>query len=146
MMTRRSEFLSSVMGAPWVPHADGPDAYDCWHLTRRTQSAIFGRDLPDAVLPASFSARDVIAAVASHPERTRWHEVEPDEMGFVPAPDGAIVLMARVSREAHVGTWFAPEARVLHADERSGVIFDDLASLRAAGWHRITFYAPNSPR
>lgn len=39
--------LTDFIGKPWRPVADGPDAFDCWGLTRAASLALFGRALPD---------------------------------------------------------------------------------------------------
>lgn len=43
------------LGKRWVPVGDGPDAFDCWGLTRAASRALFHRalpDLPDGWVPA----------------------------------------------------------------------------------------------
>lgn len=39
--------LAPFLGKPWRPVADGPDAFDCWGLTRAASLALFGRALPE---------------------------------------------------------------------------------------------------
>ena len=68
----------------------------------------------------------------------------PQANGLISAGDGALVLMARAQRAAHIGVWLLPEQGVIHCDQTSGVMFEDAATLRAAGWRKLMFYEPRS--
>ena len=54
-------------------------------------------------------------------------------MVVIVANDGALVLMARVQRAAHIGVWLLPEQGVIHCDQTSGVIFEDAAYVACNG-------------
>jgi hypothetical protein len=141
-MTARADALNAVLGRPWLANAKGPDAFDCWHLTAHIQAVIFGRILPTVSVPAAASWAWMIAAIESHPERQNWRFVPADRMGLVKAGDGAVVLMARYDRPAHIGTWLKAEGRVIHADARLGVVCEPLVELRTKGWTKLRFYEP----
>jgi hypothetical protein len=137
----RSTFLSGLIGAPWAAGGHGP-AWDCWHLAAHVQSVLFGRTLPAVDVPAAPSWGWMISTIRDHGERARWYEVEPATHGLVGADDGALVLMARCDRPAHIGVWLAVERGVIHADARIGVTFQSLATVKAAGWAKLRFYQP----
>jgi hypothetical protein len=87
----------------------------------------------------------MLQTIGAHPEQANWFErLQPN--GVIVADDGALVLMARVQRAAHIGVWLLPEQGVIHCDQTSGVVFEDAATLRAAGWRKLMFYEPRSAR
>jgi len=141
-VTGRTEFLRSLLGKPWRANASGPDAYDCYHLMALIQRTLAGRELGALTLPAEPTWRWMCAAVESHPARSAWRQLPDDDAGLVRAGDLAIVLLGRSRRPGHCGVWLAPEQRIIHADQASGVIVDTIADLHAAGWHRRRFYEP----
>jgi hypothetical protein len=145
--TARRAFLCSLIGTSWK------DRGMCWGLARHIQLHLFGRMLPEVVVPPDASWRWMIDAIDAHDERSRWRDVPPDGMGAIRAADGAIVLMARREQPAHIGVWLAPEGGVIHAPtagRRSGervetvvnAVLDTLAQLRIAGWRRLICYEP----
>lgn len=138
----RAAYLTALLGRPWSVDGAGPDVFSCYGLFRWLQRDLWGRDLPDVHVPADASRRWMIEAMARHDEHQRWGEVEMP-MGIITAVDGAAVLMARVDRSAHIGTWLAAEASILHADDRIGVVRETAAELRVRGWGRLRFYEPN---
>jgi len=142
MTVTRAAALDAVIGKPWAANAKGPDAFDCWHLAAHLQAALFGRALPDIPVPTVPSWAFMIQAIETHPERARWRLVSPDAMGLVTAGDGAVVLMARYDRPAHIGVWLAAERRIVHADARLGVVCEGLVDLRTKGWTKLRFFEP----
>ena len=106
------------------------------------QKELFGRELPSVDVPADLTWSWLLAIVGAHPERAQWVEGPTLNGHLIDARDGALVLMARVQRAAHVGVWLAPERGVIHCDQPSGVKFEDLAVLRASGWRKLTFFEP----
>lgn len=144
-MTDRAATLIGFLGKPWAANAKGPDAFDCWHLAVAASRAVFGRDLPDIAVPADPSWSWMIDTIAGHPERARWRLVPCGPMGLITAADGAVVLMARRDRPAHIGVWLAPERRVIHADPRFGVVCDAPLDLATKGWTKLRFYQPSAP-
>lgn len=138
----RAEILTAYLGKPWVANARGPDAYDCWHLAVAVSQAVFGRVLPDVAMPADPSWAWMIRAIDRHPERARWEHVPHDPMGIVKAGDGAVVLMARRDRPAHIGVWLAPERVIIHADPYYGVVCDTPIDLVTKGWTKLRYYQP----
>lgn len=136
-MTDRSAYLTSLIGRPWSRESS------CWHLAVEVQQALFGRNLPDVRLPDQPSWRWMIDTIEVHPERQNWRETAAAPVaGLIPAPDGALVAMARADRVAHIGVWLAPERLVLHCDETFGVLAESVATLRASGWGRVRFFEP----
>lgn len=138
----RAAFLSGLIGAAWAPGACGPDAWDCWHLAQHVERELFGRELPSVAVPAAPSWTWIIETIAAHGERARWFEAPAESFGVIAATDGAIVLMARCDRPAHIGIWLALEAGIIHADARIGVTFQNPSMVKAAGWRRLRFFEP----
>lgn len=141
-MSTRSDFILGLMGKPWEANAKGPDSYDCWHLAVHVEQQLFSRLLPDVDVPESPSWQWMITTIQSHPERRHWRLVLPDSMGLVRAGDGAMVLMARSDRPAHIGVWLQAERMIIHADPRAGVVCDSLLDLKTKGWVKLRFHEP----
>ena len=74
----------------------------------------------------------MLQTIAAHPERGNWFE-RSQPNGVIVADDGALALMARVQRTAHIGVWLMPEQGVIHCDQTSGVMFEDAGTLRCSG-------------
>lgn len=138
----RSTFLTDLIGKPWAANASGPEVFDCWHLARHVEAALFGRDVPTVSVPAKPSWDWMIRTIETHPERHNWHLVSEDAMGLIRAKDGALVLMARYDRPAHIGVWLAPERCVIHADARFGVVCEPPIELKTKGWTKLRFFEP----
>lgn len=141
-MSDRNRFLADLIGKPWQADGKGPDAFDCWHLARHIEAVVFSRELPEIDVPAEPTWAWMIETIRDHAERSNWHEVPCDGMGLVRAGDGAVVLMARRDRPAHIGVWLRPEASIIHADAHTGVTFEPLQLLRAKGWRKLRFFEP----
>jgi cell wall-associated NlpC family hydrolase len=116
------------IGEPWVARD-----HDCWAFARRVWREQFGRDVP-AVDVDACNRIACVRAFATHEERTHWHNVaEPQE--------GDAVLLSQSKHPSHVGVWIdADGGGVLHCVEGFGVVFQTVASMRAAGWHGMEFY------
>ncbi len=140
MMMERHDLLNQLIGLPWVANAKGPDAYDCYHLTRFVEHSLFGVEMPDVVVPADPGWKWIIDQIARHPERQRWQEVSYDyKSGNVPR-DGSIVALGSTTQAAHIGVWFEPERSILHTDNPEGVVFQDMQTVRMRGWQRQRFF------
>lgn len=137
----RAAYLTALLGRPWAVDGEGPETFSCYGLFREVQRALWARDLPHIDVPPEASRRWIVEAIARHDERRQWREV-PLRDGIVTASDGAGVIMARVSQGAHIGVWCAAEGRILHADDRLGVVFERPTVLRARGWGRLAYFEP----
>lgn len=142
LISTRSEFLSGLIGKPWGAGAAGPDAWDCWHLARHIERALFGRDLPAVDVPEAPTWPWMIETIRDHAERAHWLEIPAEHFGVIVASDGALVLMARCDRPAHIGVWLAHERAVIHADGKIGVTLQSPLTLKTAGWVRLRFFEP----
>ena len=127
----------------WAANGRGPNEFDCWQFACHVERELFGRDLPSVDVPADPSWDWMLQTIAAHPEQANWLE---RPQGLISVGDGALVLMARVQRAAHIGVWLLPEQGVIHCDQTSGVIFEDAGTLRATGWRKLRFYEPKSAR
>lgn len=136
----RTTFLNDTLGRPWQANAKGPDAFDCWHLAAYASQALFQRPLPAIAVPDAPTWPWMIDTIRNHPERANWRECPAGPL--VQAKDGAIVLMARMTRPAHIGLWLAAERAVLHCDPRFGVVLEKPLELVTAGWRRLRWYEP----
>jgi cell wall-associated NlpC family hydrolase len=135
------QLLSSLIGKHWAANGRGPYEFDCWHFACHVQRQWFGRELPSVDVPAEPGWAWMLQTIAAHPEQAKWLE-RPQPDSLIIAGDGALVLMARTKRAAHIGVWLLPERGVIHCDQTSGVMFEDAATLRAAGWRKLMFYEP----
>jgi hypothetical protein len=123
-----THWATQYIGEPWVAHH-----HDCWGFFRRVQRERFGLELPEIDIDACapLVCRRTFAA---HDERKQWELVETPQEG-----DG--VLMGKNRRPAHVGVWIeTPEPAVLHCVEGAGVVVQDRAALKAAGWNVLGLY------
>lgn len=136
MNAARIAAINAIIGRPYRLGAQGPDAFDCYGAARALQRDLFGRDMPEFSMPGSAGRTAIAAAIAAHPERGRWAEVERPV-------DGALVTMARNTCGYHLGTWLSEDGGiVVHAIETCGVVADTLATLEAVGWRRFRFHVP----
>lgn len=132
----RVAVINGLIGRPYALGAQGPEAFDCYSTARELQLSLFGRDMPAFEMPAEAGRMAMAAAIAVHPERARWVEVD--------APvDGALVTMARQSCGYHLGTFVAEDGGlIVHALEGTGVVADTVGSLQSVGWRRFRFHVP----
>lgn len=138
-MTDRAAYLTSLIGKPWAPNGEGPDAWHCWALFADVQSRLFDLVLPKVDVPEPLTRRWIMRTLETHEEAKRWREV-PSLDGIIQAKDGALVSMARVNRTMHVGVYLRQEGGIIHVDDRFGVMLETPARLRARGWFRLRFH------
>lgn len=134
----RSNFIRDLIGKPWKANGTGPNEFDCWHLAQHVENILFKRKLPSIDVPDNLSWAWLLHTISTHSERANWVE-RLISHGLVTANDGALVLMARSLRPAHIGVWLVPEQGVIHCDQGTGVMFDSISFLRAQGWNKLTF-------
>lgn len=114
------------LGQPWVP-----GTHDCWAFFRRVQHEVYQVEMAEA--GPAFDPHSTLSCARALQEgrAAGWLEVA------TPA-EGDAVLMARGSVPTHVGVWAGNS--VLHCQRGSGVVLQNLPSLRRHGWSTITFY------
>lgn len=135
-MIDRTAIINGIMGTPYELGAQGPDLVDCYSAATMLQAALFGRAMPSFQAPAGAGRTAIAGAIAAHPERARWVEVD------TPI-DGALVTMARQNCGYHVGTWLEEDGGlIVHAIEECGVVADTIMSLQAVGWRRFRYHMP----
>lgn len=104
-------WAAPLIGLPWEPGAQGPNAFDCWGLVRHVFRIRYGIDMPQ-VQVGDFAEGDNVAALKRAAAVSGWKRIEAG------APqDGDVVLMqGPVGR--HVGVMIASirGLRLLHAD------------------------------
>jgi len=123
------------IGLPWQAGAKGPDVFDCWSLVVWVQKHHFGRNLPDIPV-AEGNLKRLALTFRDHPERKRWQLTDTPEQGDA-------VLMRQSRHPIHVGIWITispSEQGVLHCVKGNGVVFQNMASLKLAGWQVEGFY------
>ena len=91
----RSEFLAPLIGQSWEWQSQ-----NCWDFAAHVQRELFGRSLPQVVVPGDLSKRWVLEAIEAHPERGLWQEVVQGPEGIVSAADGALEHAAHSSTRA----------------------------------------------
>jgi hypothetical protein len=128
--------LRQLIGRPWRAGAEGPDAFDCYGLVRHVMRQR-GVELPELAFTGD-TLRDVALGetAVNHLTWTRLSGPWP----------WCLVLMGRKGNFkplwTHVGVWFEPDMKVLHAQRCSGVTASSLAALRLLGYAETAFYAP----
>lgn len=127
-------FVERLLGRAWKLGAQGPEAYDCWSLLRHVEREVFGRVLPQVVLPEKTGPDRIAEILSSHPKRSLWRQAA--------APShGGGVEMTSVRAPLHVGVWLDLDGGlVLHCAQGAGVSLDSLLNLKALGWSRFRFY------
>jgi hypothetical protein len=136
--TDRASVINTLLGRPYRSGGNGPDAFDCYGLTRWLQERLYGRDMPAFSLPADAGRFAIAAAIVAHPERHNWVEAERPV-------DGALAIMSRQECGFHMGTFVDVDGGVVvHALERPGVCADApfLLSTPAGGRWRIRWNVP----
>ena len=132
----RADIINALIGCPYGLGGRTAGTVDCYGAAKILQRELFGRDMPDFSMPAEAGRAAIAAAIAVHPERSRWREIA------APA-DGALVTMARNTCGYHLGTWLEDDGGiVVHAIEDCGVVADTLQTLQAVGWRRFRFHLP----
>lgn len=132
----RASLINAIMGMPYDLGGRMDGAVDCYGCARLIQSRVFGREMPEFSMPADAGRIAIASAIAVHPERARWAEVD------LPS-DGALVTMARNDCGYHIGTWLDDDGGIIvHAMEGVGVVADTIQSLKAVGWRRFRFHTP----
>ena len=128
--------INRLIGTPYDLGGRTAGTLDCYGTARELQRELFNRDMPDFAIPGEAGRTAIAAAIAVHPERTRWREIE------VPV-DGALVTMARNVCGYHIGTWLEEDGgMIVHAIEDCGVVADTIQTLEAVGWRKFRFHVP----
>lgn len=133
----RAAHVNSLIGRPYEAGVMGPERFDCYGLARHLQREFFGRALPLFQLPAEAGRFAIASAIAVHPERERWDEVER-------AVDGAVVVMAQQACGFHMGVFLDLDGGlIVHTTEQTGVVADTPFQLTspAARW-RLKYLVP----
>lgn len=127
--------IEKLLGKPYKPGANGPNAYDCWGLVQVVQKELFGREMPDIRTPPSDNnPRTMIAFIRSHPARKQWRKADGPR-------HGRIVEMCRSNLPFHIGVYLdIDRGGILHAAQGLGVVFDPLILLPVQGWHGLTYH------
>lgn len=121
-----SHWAEAYIGEPWVA-----GEHDCWAFFRRIQLEVFGVEIPAAGPDLDAGSTLSCARALEDGRRAGWVEVHDPQ-------EGDAVLMARGAHPTHVGVWTG--CAVLHCQRGSGVVLQDLSSLRRHGWGGIRFY------
>lgn len=120
-----------LIGKPWKAGARGPDSFDCWGLLAWVYKSRLGLDLP---LMAELDPKNLQAVSSAFVAISRgWQELKRPR-------DLCAVAMSQNKAIHHVGIWIESEKGVLHAMEKSCVIFQPLHSLASSGFQTIKFY------
>jgi cell wall-associated NlpC family hydrolase len=124
--------LAAFVGRPFAAGANGPDAFDCWGLTRAAALAVFGLDFPACV----YAPQDVphAAPVAAGYLRAHWwHELA------TASPGAVLALCGYDGGVQHVALCVS-SSRVLHISPRGVSAVIPLARI-AVAYPVARFYA-----
>jgi hypothetical protein len=135
-VTDRIAFVEALVGTPYRLGAQGPDAWDCWSLTRHVQQELFGRRLASVEVPADKTIEAAWWLPAALAERRRWTEIARPE-------DGCLITMTQGVERTHTGTWLdLDRGLVIHTLPEQGGSLDRLLDLEAVGWAGFRFWRP----
>ncbi len=125
-------YVNSLIGLPWRSGAKGPEAFNCWGLAMVIEDRCFGRILPFMDVDDE-DVRAVMRKVATTEHRKCWTHVERPV-------HGGLVEMSSGKHPYHIGVYLSIDGGgVLHSHNPSGVCFDRIATLQAAGWRRFAY-------
>ncbi|MEJ0012784.1 MAG: peptidoglycan endopeptidase [Bauldia sp.] len=131
-MLDRAAFINRLLGRPYKSGANGPEAFDCYGLTRLLQRTFFDRDMPAFTMPREAGRIAIASAIAMHEERHRWFPI-------ARPIDGAIAVMSRQDCGFHMGTYLDLDGGVVvHALDVPGVCADapfQLTTPAGGRWH-----------
>jgi hypothetical protein len=129
-LQRAAAYVRQVLSVPYAEGAAGPDAFDCWGLTRDCQKTLFSRELP---IIGSEALQDVLRIVSDPSVRATWPEIA--------QPVHGALTVLKNTRRRHVGTWLMLDGGgLLHTVEGAGPRFDSRLMLRQTGWYGIRFH------
>jgi cell wall-associated NlpC family hydrolase len=131
----RYRYLAGLIGTPYCPGAEGPEAFDCYHLVAHVLANLEGYRLPRLQAEPA-TTREAAEAMLAHPERANWQEVASPQ-------DLDLVLMGNVlKRDFHLGIYvlIGSSGSVLHCDRDRGVVRASVSILRQTGYNYLRFF------
>lgn len=137
-MKAREEFLAGLIGRPYAIGAEGPEAYDCYHLARIIQERLGGYSMPRINVERP-TTREIAQAMLAHSERANWRELEPHET----PRDLDLLLMGNVQkRDFHLGVYviLGSSGSVIHCEAERGVVRASVPMLRQTGYNHLRFF------
>lgn len=128
------EFVFGLLGKPYRLGSQGPDAFDCFGLFREVQATLFDRHIEAVERPAREELFPM--AIEKSKERRRWRKIA------APVHGAAVVLANVFENKRHLGTFleFERPGRILHTDEKTGVVFERIAMVQSRGFTRLEFF------
>lgn len=133
-------WAAPLIGRPWEPGAEGPDAFDCWGLVRFVFRTQYGIEMP----PVSVGVEGNVGAIKRAAEVSGWR------LASAPAQAGDILLLRAPGKRRHVALVIDIGRRlaVLHANgylQRDGravgcVERQSLGDLLAGGYRDPEFW------
>lgn len=128
-----THWAQNYIGRPWVAGASGSGSFDCWGLVRYVQKKHFNRELP-IIAPENYGVISCAREFRDHPERARWVDT-------ITPIEGDVALMAHNRHPVHVGIWLNVDGGgILHCLQGSGVVYQNVQSLKNAGWGRLNYF------
>lgn len=128
-----THFACKYIGRPWVAGAQGPDQFDCWGLVRWVLGHEYGVKVP-AVNVNPDNLKHVLRAFQNDLAFQAFFEVFEHK-------DGDVVLLRQSKYPVHAGLWLDVDGGgVLHCCRDSGVVFQNLPSMRLCGWQIDSYY------
>jgi cell wall-associated NlpC family hydrolase len=132
-----SHWSAPLVGLPWKPGAEGPDAFDCWGLVKHVQAHVFGRAMPALAVNVREAPKEQWAAIRTLVQRSAWQRVAYWRAGDV-------LLMLNALGLPHVGVVIEGD-RLLHAQGGEGedgkpfgsVSADPIGSLGRLGYGHL---------
>ena len=128
------DFLIDLIGKPYEPGGQGPEAFDCWGLVRFVYKHLFKRELKDF---SHIYSRD-LKACSNEFEAAA---ISPDWIQIDQPQHGCVVAMSRSKVLHHVGVWLDIDGGLcLHALDGQSVVAQSLNRLKQERFARILFF------
>lgn len=117
---------------PWGEGQTGPDSFDCQGWVIYVSEKYYNNKLPNVEVNAK-SLLDIVKKISKHKVWEQFQTICSPE-------DGCIVKMVTAENPSHIGIYVNVDSGgVTHCLKESGVIFDDMFTLRAT-YHQISFH------
>lgn len=131
-------WAAPLIGKPWAPGADGPDAFSCWGLVRFVFKHRHGIDIPEIKL-GDFGEAENVAALKRAATASGWKPVD-DE----PKVDDIVIMKGAEGRHVGVMIDTIRGLRLLHAKGHMGakgpvgsVVSQLLKDVRESGYYDL---------
>lgn len=147
---RLAGFIANdLLGRPFRMGADGPNEYDCYGAAKAVLARGFDITLPPMKRDEETHTPKELAKRLMDPTiRSEWIEITRNgHSSHDLGKSGDIMVMGNIDgRSYHLGVrlQFGAQHVVVHADERNGIVVDDVITLPFKGYNKIRYFRHKS--